>query len=90
MDASLEAHAARAALALKEPAEALRHARQAVELSQGGDAAAQAALAQALRATGDAAGSVAAWKRAFELEPQNAEYRSGAGGSAAKKGAKAS
>ncbi len=90
LDAALEARTARTALALKEPAEALKHARRAVELSQGGDAPAQAALAQALLATGDAAGSAAAWKRAAELEPQNAEYRAGAGGGARKKAAKAS
>jgi len=90
LDAALETRAARTSLALKEPAEALKHARRAVELSQGGDAAAQAALAQALLATGDAAGSAAAWKHAAELEPQNAEYRAGAGGSARKKAAKAS
>lgn len=90
LDANLAAHAARAAVVLKEPAAALKYARRAVELSQGGDAAAQAALAQALGATGDAAGSAAAWKRAFELEPQNAEYRAGAGGDAKKKAAKAS
>ncbi len=90
LDTALEAGAARAALALKEPVEALKHARRAVELSQGGDAAAQAALAQALLATGDAAGAAAAWKHAAELEPQNAEYRAGAGGAARKKTAKAS
>ena len=90
LDAALETRAARASLALKEPTEALKHARRAVELSEGGDAAAQAALAQALLATGDAAGSTAAWKHAAELEPQNAEYRAGAGGSGRKKAAKAS
>lgn len=89
-DAPLATHASRAALAMKDPAEALKHARRAVELTQGEDAAAQAALAQALRATGDASGSAAAWKRAAELEPQNAEYRAGAGTGGAKKAAKAS
>ena len=63
-----------------------------MDLTQGEDAAAQAALAQALRARGDAAGATAAWKRAAELEPQNAEYRAGAGlgTGARKKAAKAS
>jgi tetratricopeptide (TPR) repeat protein len=89
MDAALSARASRAALALHEPAEALKHARHAVEVSQGEDAAAQAALANALRATGDHAGAAAAFRRASELEPQNAEYRAGAGGSR-KKAAKAS
>ena len=75
------------------PAEAVKHARRAVELTQGEDAPAQAALAQALRASGDAAGSSAAWKRAAELDPQNAEYRAGAAvrkTGAKKKAAKAS
>jgi thiol-disulfide isomerase/thioredoxin len=90
LDTALETRTARTSLALKDPAEALKHARRAVEISEGGDAAAQAALAQALLATGDAAGSAAAWKHAAELEPQNAEYRAGAGGSARKKAAKAS
>jgi thiol-disulfide isomerase/thioredoxin len=89
LDIALSTHASKAALALKEPAEALRHAKRAVELSQGGDAAAQAALAEALRATGDSAGAAAALRRASELEPQNAAYRSGAG-AAKKKAAKAS
>ena len=89
MDASLSARTARVALALKEPAEALKHARRAVELSQGEDAAAQGALAAALRANGDGAGAAAALKRAAELDPQNAEYHSGAE-SAKKKAAKAS
>ncbi len=90
LDGGLSTRAARTALALKEPAEALKHARRAVALSQGEDAAAQAVLAQALGATGDAAGAAAAWKRAAELEPQNAAYRAGAGAGAKKKAAKAS
>jgi thiol-disulfide isomerase/thioredoxin len=96
LDAGLATRASRAALALKEPADAVKHARRAVELTLGGDAAAQAALAQALRATGDATGSAAAWKRAAELEPHNAEYRAGVEsgprkpGAAPKKAAKAS
>ncbi|MGA7992983.1 MAG: hypothetical protein WCC53_16255, partial [Thermoanaerobaculia bacterium] len=89
LDAALSARASRAALALKEPAEALKHARRAVELSLGEDAAAQAALANALRVLGDQAGAAAAFRRAFELEPQNAEYRAGADG-VKKKSAKAS
>jgi thiol-disulfide isomerase/thioredoxin len=90
LDGGLETRAARTALALKEPAEALKRARRAVELSQGEDAAAQAALAQALRANGDASGAAAAWRRAAELEPQNAEYRAGAETGGKKKAAKAS
>ena len=90
LDGALSTRASRTALALKQPADALKHARRAVELSQGEDAAAQAALAQALRASGDAPGAAAAWKRAFELEPQNAEYRAGAEAGGRKKAAKAS
>jgi thiol-disulfide isomerase/thioredoxin len=90
LDAALSTRASKTALALKEPAEALKHARRAVELTLGEDAAAQAALAQALRATGDAPGSAAAWKKAAALEPQNAEYRAAAEGGAKKKAAKAS
>ena len=89
LDAGLSARASRAALALKQNADALQHARRAVELSQGEDAAAQAALAQALTASGDSAGAAAAWKRAAELEPQNAAYR-GPAETAKKKSAKAS
>lgn len=90
MDAGLSTRASRAALALKDGPEAVKQARRAVELTQGEDAAAQAALAQALRASGDAAGSSAAWKRAAELDPKNAEYRAGAETGAKKKAAKAS
>lgn len=89
LDTALSVRASRAALAVKETPEALKHARRAVELSLGEDASAQAALANALRATGDPAGAAAAWKRASELEPQNAEYRAGAEG-VRKKAAKAS
>jgi thiol-disulfide isomerase/thioredoxin/tetratricopeptide (TPR) repeat protein len=78
MDVDLSAHASRVALSLNEPAEALKQARRAVELSQGEDAAAQASLAAALRATGDRVGAAAALKRAAEIDPRNAEYRSGA------------
>jgi len=67
--------AARVALALKEPAAAVQHARQAVELSSGEDASAQGALAAALRATGDRAGASAALKKAADLDPANPEYR---------------
>ncbi len=90
LDAGLATRAARTALVLKEPAEALKQARRAVELSQGEDAAAQAALAQSLGATGDSTGAAAAWKRAAELEPHNAAYRAGADARAKKKAAKAS
>ena len=90
MDVDLSAHASRVALALNEPAEALKHARRAVELSQGEDAAAQAALAAALRAAGDRVGAAAALKRAAEIDPLNAEYRSSAPEAAKRKAAKAS
>jgi tetratricopeptide (TPR) repeat protein len=89
-DTQLSARAARVALAVKDPAEALKHARRAVELSNGEDAAAQAALAAALRATGDRAGAAAALKRASEIDPQNAEYRTAAPEPAKKKSVKAS
>jgi thioredoxin-related protein/Flp pilus assembly protein TadD len=77
--------ASRAALALKAKPDAVAHARRAVALSSGEDAAAQAALATALAATGDTGGASAAWKRAAELEPDNPEYRRGAGPAPAKK-----
>ena len=75
LDTQLAARAARVALALKEPAAAVQHARQAVELSSGEDASAQGALAAALRATGDRAGASAALKKAADLDPANPEYR---------------
>jgi tetratricopeptide (TPR) repeat protein/thioredoxin-related protein len=90
LDTQLSTRAARVALALKEPAEALKHARQAVELSSGEDAGAQAALAAVLRATGDRAGAAAALKRASEIDPRNAEYRTAAPEPAKKKTASAS
>jgi thiol-disulfide isomerase/thioredoxin/tetratricopeptide (TPR) repeat protein len=90
LDTQLSARAARVALAVKEPAEAAKHAHRAVELSNGEDAVAQAALAAALRATGDRAGAAAALKRAAEIDPRNAEYRSGAPEPAKRKAAKAS
>jgi thiol-disulfide isomerase/thioredoxin/tetratricopeptide (TPR) repeat protein len=74
--------ASKTALALKAGPEAVAHARRAVALSSGEDAASQAALAAALAATGDAAGAASAWKRAAEIEPDNAEYRRGAAASA--------
>ena len=74
--------ASKTALALKAGPDAVAHARRAVALSSGEDAAAQAALAAALAATGDAAGAAAAWKRAAELDPENADYRRGAAASA--------
>jgi len=80
--------AARVELALRETAKAVEKARRAVELSQGEDAGAQAALGAALAATGDATGAAAAWKRAVELEPDNAAYRKSA--AAAKPAAKPS
>ncbi len=90
LDTQLSARAARVALAVKDSAEAVKHARRAVELSNGEDAAAQAALAAALRATGDRAGAAAALKRASEIDPRNAEYRTAAPEPAKKKSAKAS
>jgi tetratricopeptide (TPR) repeat protein len=90
LDTRLSARAARVALAVKDAAEAVKHARRAVELSNGEDAAAQAALAAALRATGDHAGAAAALKRASEIDPKNAEYRTAAPEPAKKKSAKAS
>ena len=90
LDTQLAARAARVALALKEPAEAVLHARQAVSSSNGEDASAQGALAAALRATGDTAGASAALKKAADLDPTNPEYRSGAPGAPKKKAAKAS
>jgi tetratricopeptide (TPR) repeat protein len=80
--------AARVELVLKSPSKAVEYARRAVEISQGEDAPAQAALGAALGAAGDAAGAAAAWKRAAELEPDNAAYRKSA--SAAKPPAKTS
>jgi len=73
--------ASRTALALKAGPEAVAHARRAVALSSGEDAASQAALAAALASTGDTAGAAGAWKRAVELEPENADYRRGAAAS---------
>jgi thiol-disulfide isomerase/thioredoxin/Flp pilus assembly protein TadD len=90
LDTQLSARAARVALAVKEPAEAAKHAHRAVELSNGEDAAAQAVLAAALRAIGDRVGAAAALKRAAEIDPRNAEYRSGAPEPAKRKAAKAS
>jgi tetratricopeptide (TPR) repeat protein len=78
LDTQLSARAARVALAVKDAAGALQHARRAVELSNGEDAAAQAALAAVLRATGDRTGAAAALKRAAEIDPKNAEYRTAA------------
>jgi thiol-disulfide isomerase/thioredoxin len=90
LDTQLAARAARVALALKEPAAAVQHARQAVELSSGEDASAQGALAAALRATGDRAGASAALKKAASLDPANPEYRVAAPEAPKKKAAKAS
>ncbi|MFI5119704.1 MAG: thioredoxin family protein [Thermoanaerobaculia bacterium] len=90
LDAQLSTRAASVALAVKNPAEAVQQARRAVELSNGEDAAAQAALAAALRATGDRAGATAALRRASEIDPKNAEYRTAAPEPAKKKSAKAS
>jgi tetratricopeptide (TPR) repeat protein len=75
-------------LVLKAPPKAVEYARRAVALSQGEDAGAQAALGAALGAAGDVKGAAAAWKRAAELEPDNAAYRRSA--SAARPPAKAS
>jgi thiol-disulfide isomerase/thioredoxin/Flp pilus assembly protein TadD len=90
LDTQLAARAARVALALKKPAEAVQHARQAVELSNGEDASAQGALAAALRATGDRAGASAALKKAADLDPKNPDYRAAAPAAPKKKAAKAS
>ncbi len=90
LDTDLSVRAARVALALRDSAEAVKQARRAVELSNGEDAPAQAALAAALRATGDRAGAAAALKRASEIDPKNAEYRTAAPEPAKKKSAKAS
>ncbi|MEO8585021.1 MAG: thioredoxin family protein, partial [Acidobacteriota bacterium] len=90
LDTQLAARAARAALALKDSAAALQHARQAVELSSGEDASAQAALAAALRATGDRLGASTALKKAADLDPANPEYRVAAPEAPKKKAAKAS
>jgi thiol-disulfide isomerase/thioredoxin/Flp pilus assembly protein TadD len=90
LDTPLAARAARVALALKEPAEAVRHARQAVASSNGEDAGAQGALAAALQATGDRAGASEALRKAADLDPKNPEYRVGAPEAPKKKAAKAS
>jgi len=90
LDTQLSVQAARVALGMKDPAEAVKQARRAVQLSNGEDAAAQAALAAALRVTGDRAGAAAALKRASEIDPRNAEYRTAAPEPAKKKSAKAS
>lgn len=90
LDTQLAARAARVALALKDPAAAVLHAREAVSLSNGEDANAQAALAAALRATGDKAGASAALRKAADLEPANPEYRLAAPDAPKKRTAKAS
>lgn len=90
LDTQLAARASRVALALKEPAAAVKHARHAVDLSSGEDASAQAALAAALRANGDRAGASAALRRAAKLEPANPEYRVASPEAPKKKAAKAS
>ncbi|HKC23465.1 MAG TPA: hypothetical protein VKF32_01920, partial [Thermoanaerobaculia bacterium] len=69
------ARAAKVAILLKDPKDAVAKARRAVGLSQGEDAEAQAALAQALAASGDTSGAAEAWKRAGEIDPQNAEVQ---------------
>jgi thiol-disulfide isomerase/thioredoxin len=69
------ARAARVALLLKDPKDAVEKARRAVGLSEGEDADSQAALAQALAAAGDANGAAAAWRRAGEIDPQNVEVQ---------------
>jgi len=78
-DAKAQARASAVALRLKQPADALTHARRAVELTQGEDPVAQAALATALTASGDTAGAAAAWRRASDFDPDNATYRRQAG-----------
>ena len=65
--------ASKVSLLLKDSKDAVEKARRAVGLSDGQDADSQAALAQALAAAGDANGAAAAWRRAGEIDPQNAE-----------------
>ncbi len=68
----------RAALVLlktRDLASATARARRAVEVSGGADAEAQAALGAVLAAGGDRAGAAAAYARAADLEPDNADYR---------------
>jgi thiol-disulfide isomerase/thioredoxin/Flp pilus assembly protein TadD len=90
LDTQLTVRAARVALALKDPAAAVQHARQAVESSNGEDAGAQGALAAALRAAGDRAGASAALQKAADLDPANPEYRAATPEAPKKKAAKAS
>jgi tetratricopeptide (TPR) repeat protein/thioredoxin-related protein len=89
-DAKAQARASAVALRLKQPADALTHARRAVELTQGEDPVAQAALATALTASGDTAGAAAAWRRASDFDPDNATYRRQAGKATPPKPAKTS
>lgn len=86
-DAAALTRAARVSLALKESKEALGYAQKAVSLTVGEDAEAQVALAQCLAASGDATGAAAAWKRAGELEPENADVKKQAGGGGKRKAA---
>lgn len=72
-DPSLLTRAARVALLLKRPDEAVAYAKKAVTLMHGEDAEAQVVLAKSLTASGDASGAAGAWKRAGELEPENAD-----------------
>jgi thiol-disulfide isomerase/thioredoxin/Flp pilus assembly protein TadD len=74
-DATALARAAKVSVLLKDTKDALDKARKAVGLSQGEDAESQAALAQALAASGDANGAEAAWRRAGEIDPQNADVK---------------
>jgi len=74
-DATALARAAKVSILLKDPKDAVDKARRAVGASQGEDAESQAALAQALTAAGDASGAAEAWRRAGELDPQNAEVQ---------------
>jgi thioredoxin-like negative regulator of GroEL len=74
-DPGLLTEEARVWLALKKPEEAATASRRAVTLSQGEDAAAQAALGASLLAGGDLKGATAAYGRAAELAPDDAEIR---------------
>lgn len=77
-DAAAFGRAARAAATAKLGEDALSWAKRAVDLTSGEDADAQAALATALASRGDDTGASAAWRRAADLDPDNAEYRKNA------------
>ncbi|HEV8268317.1 MAG TPA: hypothetical protein VGR00_08795, partial [Thermoanaerobaculia bacterium] len=74
-DPGVLARASALTLALKDHNQALDLARKAVAASQNEDPAAQAALGAALQASGDAAGAAAAYQRAADFAPENADYK---------------